>query len=70
MALMRKVLLFILCLTMLVGGMAGVIFEPWYPRVVFFRFVVDGGLLASTGAYLFWTDFIAPRIGIKTWEDS
>ena len=28
-ALMRKVLLFILCLTMLLGGIAGVIFELW-----------------------------------------
>ena len=67
---MRKVLLFILCLTMLLGGIAGVIFELWYARVIFFRFVVGGGLLASTGAYLFWADFIAPGFGIKTWEDS
>lgn len=66
---MRNLLSFVLFAAMLVGGIAAAIFELWYARVIFFRFVIGGGLLAFAGAYLMWTDFIAPRFGIKTWED-
>jgi hypothetical protein len=41
----------------------------WYAQVIFFRFVIGGGMLAFAGAYLIWADFIAPRFGLKTWED-
>jgi hypothetical protein len=61
--------LLILATAMLVGGLYAAIFELLFARVIFFRFVIGGGILAFAGAYLMWTDFIAPKLGIKTWED-
>jgi hypothetical protein len=66
---MRKLLLLILSSAMLVGGLYAVFFELIFARIIFFRFVIGGIILAGVGAYLIWTDFIAPRFGIKTWED-
>jgi hypothetical protein len=66
---MRKLLLLILSSAMLTGGLYTAIFELWFARIVFFRFVIGGVFLAVAGAYLIWTDFIAPRLGVKTWED-
>jgi len=34
-----------------------------------FRLMLGGAGLAFAGCYLLWTDFIAPRLGVKTWED-
>jgi hypothetical protein len=65
---MRKLVLFILSSTMLIGGIYAAIFELLFARIIFFRFVIGGAILAFVGAYLMWTDFIAPKPGIKTWE--
>jgi hypothetical protein len=66
---MRKLLLLILSSAMLMGGLYLVIVELLFARIVFFRFVIGGTMLAVAGAYLIWADFIAPMLGIKTWED-
>jgi hypothetical protein len=66
---MRKLFLFILCSAMIVGGLYGVLFELLYAAHVLYRLVIGAGLLAGFGSYLIWTDFIAPRFGINTWED-
>jgi hypothetical protein len=66
---MRKLILLILSGAMLVGGLYVVALELFSARIIYFRFVIGGMLVAGPGAYLIWTDFIAPRLGIKTWED-
>jgi len=66
---MRKLILFILSGAMLIGGLYAAVFELLFARIIYFRFVFGGGVLAFAGAYLLWADFIAPRLGIKTWED-
>ena len=66
---MRKLVLFVLSSAMLIGGLYGAIFEQLFARIIFFRFVIGGAILALVGAYLIWADFIAPKLGIKTWED-
>jgi hypothetical protein len=66
---MRKLILLVLSSAVLIGGLYGAIFELWFARIIFFRFVIGGVILAFFGAYLIWTDFIAPRFGVKTWED-
>jgi hypothetical protein len=35
----------------------------------YLQFICYGGVPALIGGYLLWTDFIATRFGIKTWED-
>jgi hypothetical protein len=54
---------------MLMGGLYVAILELLFARIIFVRFVIGGTILAFVGAYLIWTDFIAPRFGVKTWED-
>ena len=66
---MRKIILFLLCAAMIGGGAYGISFELLYAAHIFWRLVIGAGLLAGFGCYLVWTDFIAPRLGIKTWED-
>jgi hypothetical protein len=66
---MRKLLLLVLSSAMLMGGLYVAIFELLFARIIFFRFVFGGAFLAFAGAYLIWADFIAPRFGVKTWED-
>jgi hypothetical protein len=66
---MRKLLLLVLSSAMLMGGLYVAIFELLFARIIFYRFVFGGAILAFAGAYLIWTDFIAPRFGVKTWED-
>jgi hypothetical protein len=66
---MRKLLLLVLSSAMLIGGLYVAIFELLFARIIFFRFVIGGTILAFAGGYLIWTDFIAPRFGVKTWED-
>jgi hypothetical protein len=67
---MRKLLLLILSGAMLIGGLYLVIIELLFARVIYFRFVIGGTVLVVMGALLVWADFVAPRLGIKTWEDS
>ena len=64
---MRKLLLLILCGAMLTGGIYIAILTLVSGTRLFF---IGGSLLAIAGAYLIRTDFIAPRFGIQTWEDS
>jgi hypothetical protein len=66
---MRKLILLILSSAMLAGGLYTVIFELLFVPTTSPRFVAGGSALAFAGAYLIWTDFIAPRFGVKTWED-
>lgn len=66
---MRKIIMLIVSVLMLVGGICLVGDEILFAKVVYFRFVIGGAILATVGAYLIWCDFIAPILGIKTWED-
>ncbi len=66
---MRKFVLLVLSSAMLIGGLSGAVFELLFARIIFFRFVIGGAIVGFLGAYLIWTDFIAPKLGIKTWED-
>jgi hypothetical protein len=66
---MRKLVLLIISGAMLAGGLCTIIFELLLAHTASPRFVVGAGALAFAGAYLMWTDFIAPRFGVKTWED-
>jgi hypothetical protein len=66
---MRKLLLFLIAGAMLGVGLYLIALEVWFARSIYFRFAIWGCLLALFGGYLIWTDFIAPRFGIKTWED-
>ncbi len=66
---MRKMVLFLLCSAMILTGLYGVGFELMYASHVLYRLVIGVGLLAAFGIYLIWTDFIAPRLGIRTGED-
>jgi hypothetical protein len=40
-----------------------------YASVIFTRLLFGAICMAGVGGYLIWTDFIAPSLGIKTWED-
>jgi hypothetical protein len=62
---MRKLLLLILSSAMLVGRRCAAVFGLLFDRAIFFRFVAGAGCLAFAGGYLIWTDFVAPRLGIK-----
>jgi hypothetical protein len=66
---MRKVFLFFLCSALLLGGVYAVLFDLLYASVVVTRALFGAVCLAGLGGYLIWTDFIAPALGIKTWED-
>ena len=66
---MRKLMLLILSSAMLMGGLYIALFELLFAQIIFFRVVIGRVFLALFGGYLLWTDFIAPRLGIKTWED-
>lgn len=66
---MRKLVLLAFSSAMLIGGLYAAISELLFARVIFFRFVFGGAVLALVGGYLIWTDLIAPRLGIKTWEN-
>jgi hypothetical protein len=66
---MRKFILLIFAGAMLAGGGYVVFVELLLAEIVFFRAVFAGAGLALAGGYLIWTDFVAPRLGIRTWED-
>jgi hypothetical protein len=66
---MRKIVLLLLCSAMIFAGLYGIVFELMYASHVLYRLVIGAGLLTAFGGYLIWTDFIAPRLGIRTWED-
>jgi hypothetical protein len=66
---MRQLILLVLSGAMLLGGLYLVLDEFLFASKIYFRFVGGGAVLAFAGGYLLWADFIAPRLGIKTWED-
>lgn len=66
---MRKLILLVLISAMLFGGLSVLLDELLIASRIRLQFVVAGGVLAFAGGYLLWTDFIAPRLRIKTWED-
>jgi ABC-type enterobactin transport system permease subunit len=66
---MRKLLIFAISAAMLVGGLYLLAAELLTADIIYFRFVIAGAMLASLGAYLLWTDIVAPKLGIKTAED-
>jgi hypothetical protein len=66
---MRKLLLFVIAATMLVGGLYLLVGELFVASIIYFRYVIAGAMLATLGGYLLWTDFVAPLLGIKTAED-
>ncbi|MEW6640906.1 MAG: hypothetical protein AB1586_10415 [Pseudomonadota bacterium] len=65
----RKVILFLLAAAMISGGVYLLAAELLTARILYSRLVVAGGFLIVLGGYLLWTDFIAPALRIKTWED-
>ncbi|MCP3461766.1 MULTISPECIES: hypothetical protein [unclassified Bradyrhizobium] len=66
---MRKFVVFVLASAMFAAGLyiAGV--ELFLSEAVYFRLLFVGGFLALLGGYLLWTDFLAPALSIRTWED-
>lgn len=69
---MRKLILFILSGAMLIGGLYTAILELFFSHIIYFWhdwFAFGGGVLAFAAAYPMRTDFIAPRLDIKTWGD-
>jgi hypothetical protein len=66
---MRKFLLLFLSSAMLIGGLYLVYFELLFAHPPSVRFIIGGAILVVVAGYLLWEDFIAPRLGIKTWED-
>jgi hypothetical protein len=65
---MRKLILLIFCAAMLLGG-SFLAYIALSANSTYYRAVFGGATLAVAGGYLIWTDFIAPRLGIRTWED-
>ena len=51
---------------MLVGGLYLLAVELLWTEERYGSMVLAGILLEIAGAYLLWTDFIAPALGIKT----
>ena len=61
----RKVLVFVISTAMLVGGLYLVASEVSVADIIYFRFGIVGAIVAMLGAYLLWTDIVAPMLGIK-----
>ena len=66
---MRRFILLVLSGAMLLGGLSLLLEEFLLENGFHFRLIFGGVGLAFAGCYLLWTDFIAPRLGVKTWED-
>ncbi len=64
----RKLLLFIIAIAMVGGGLYLVGAELLLARRISPQFLVGGGLLVLFGGYLLWVDFVAPALGVRTWE--
>ena len=64
----RKLLLLIISIAMLGGGLYLVGAQLLIAHQFLGRFFAGGALLILFGGYLLWVDFIAPALGIKTWE--
>jgi hypothetical protein len=66
---MRKIVVFVLAVAMVLGGLCLVGVELFFSRIAYARFIIGGIMLISVGACLLWADFLAPTLGIRTWED-
>jgi hypothetical protein len=66
---MRKIILFVLSVALVLGGFYVVVFELLVSSAIYFRLFFVGAILILLGGYLLWTDFLAPRLGVRTWED-
>ncbi len=62
---MRKLLLLIVSVAMILGGLYWLIAQLVLADIVYFKFVIAAAALITLGAYLLWTDFVAPMFGIK-----
>jgi hypothetical protein len=51
---------------MFVGGVWALGAELFFADIIFFKFVMDGALLTTLGAYPLSSDFIAPLLGISS----
>ena len=60
----RKLLVFVISTAMLVGGLYLVASEVSVADIIYFRFGIVGAIVAMLGAYLLWTDIVAPMLGI------
>ncbi|HEY5066946.1 MAG TPA: hypothetical protein VIJ04_19245 [Xanthobacteraceae bacterium] len=68
---MRTAFVFVIAIAMVVGGIFFLWGELLWLQHHSIRgiFVIGSVMLVVLGAYLLWTDFVAPIFGIKTWED-
>jgi len=66
---MRKLILLVFASVMLIGGLYAALSELLSPKITSYDVLFGGGIVALVGGYLIWTDFVAPRLGVKTWED-
>jgi len=60
----RELLVFVISTAMLVGGLYLVASEVSVADIIYFRFGIVGAIVAMLGAYLLWTDIVAPMLGI------
>lgn len=65
---MRKLLLFIIAIAMLGGGLYLIGSELLIAHGIIWRVFGCGAVLVLFGGYLLWVDFIAPALGVRTWE--
>lgn len=65
---MRKLLLFVVSIAMIVGGIYWLADVLLHAERIYGRVLLAGAMLITVGSYLLWVDFIAPKLGIRTWE--
>ncbi|MGY8663634.1 hypothetical protein Q3C01_14850 [Bradyrhizobium sp. UFLA05-109] len=66
---MRKFVVFALASAMFAAGLYIAAVELFLREAIYYRLLFVGGSLALLGGYLLWTDFLAPSLNIRTWED-
>ncbi len=65
---MRKLLPFVIAIAGLGAGLYLLGAELLIAHGILWRVVGCGVVLVLFGGYLLWVDFIAPAVGIRTWE--
>jgi hypothetical protein len=66
---MRKIAVFLFSSALLAGGLYIIVGELLYSSSIYLRVLGVGMALGVLGAYLLWTDFVAPALNIRTWEE-
>jgi hypothetical protein len=66
---MRRIIVFILSGAILAAGLYIIGGELLFSSAISIRVMSVGLALALLGGYLLWTDFVAPALKIRTWED-